>query len=616
MNSVEADDAAVVQQTPQQRADVPPRPVVPQRRPRVREVSSRFMSLLVPSNPIPTPNTNSKTGECQRSKSVQRRRLQEEEESRTDEDIQDTTRSLESTPMIVAFGSHNHNTKVGGLVASTNFSSHKKYQAQGKRFKENNGSSPKAAQQLLHPLDVASQSKGSSSHFGGGGRTSRPDTPILLVADRDRIVPSRYRVPSQSCHHPSPSNLNSGVSATSAAAKLLHEATSGSSVQTACRTSNESNDGRIAILEKKSSSIWGSKSGSSSYSDMCIGTTAASTQQGGSCPNSPVCVSSNKNRTLSDVRSSMPEVDMLQMSKRWLAEKNSVSFHNGESCNDFRASTCGRSLNLAASSNTEHSTCTSSSWHSLRANDLTATYTPSRALVKKHIGSVCLPPHPSCIKLGMDARKGRKHFAHQEETHSLKLLHNYCLQWRFANAKAEASMLAQKVETERQFNCLGRKLFESREGVKRKRLEFGFFQRMKTFSETVESQMLYLDQWSGMEEEYSGSLSDVINSLVNLSLRLPVSSEVQVNVIELGNTFNSAVKVMDAISFHIKRFMLKAEKTENLVSDLARIVGGERSLIEECGDSLSKIYASQAKECSLRGHLFQLHRGNTCQSQE
>lgn len=446
MNSVQADDAAVVQQTPQQRADA-----LPLRRPRVREVSSRFMSPLVPSNPIPTPNTNSKIGECQRSKSVQRRH-HEDEESHTDKEIQNTTRSLESTPMIEAFGSHNQNIKAGGVAASSNSLFHKKYQPQGKRFKENNGASPKAAQ-LLHPSDVASQSKGSSSHFGGGGRISRPDTPTLLIADRDRIVPSRYRIPSQSCHRPSPSNLNSGLSATSAAAKLLQEATSGSRVQTAGRTSNGSIDAKIANLQKKSSSVWGSKSGTSSYSDMCSGTaTAASTQQGGSCPNSPVCVSSNKNRTLSDVRSSMPEVDTMQISTRWLADKNSISFHGGESCNDFRSSTCARSLNLTALSSTEHWSCNSSSWHSLRASDLTETYTPSRALVKNPIGNVSLPPHPSCIKLGIDARKGRKHFTHQEETHSLKLLHNHYLQWRFANAKAEASMHVQKVETEVSFS--------------------------------------------------------------------------------------------------------------------------------------------------------------------
>ena len=37
----------------------------------------------------------------------------------------------------------------------------------------------------------------------------------------------------------------------------------------------------------------------------------------------------------------------------------------------------------------------------------------------------------------------------------------------------------------------------------------------------------------------------------------------------------------------------QAEETEILMSELAKIVGGERALVEECGDLLTKTYASQ-----------------------
>jgi hypothetical protein len=42
-----------------------------------------------------------------------------------------------------------------------------------------------------------------------------------------------------------------------------------------------------------------------------------------------------------------------------------------------------------------------------------------------------------------------------------------------------------------------------------------------------------------------------------------------------------------------KHNQVQAEETENLVSDLARTIGGERALIEECKDSLFKVYASE-----------------------
>lgn len=39
--------------------------------------------------------------------------------------------------------------------------------------------------------------------------------------------------------------------------------------------------------------------------------------------------------------------------------------------------------------------------------------------------------------------------------------------------------------------------------------------------------------------------------------------------------------------------LFQAEETEILMSELAKIVGGERALVEECGDLLTKTYASQ-----------------------
>jgi len=51
----------------------------------------------------------------------------------------------------------------------------------------------------------------------------------------------------------------------------------------------------------------------------------------------------------------------------------------------------------------------------------------------------------------------------------------------------------------------------------------------------------------------------------------------------------------------------KAEEIDVFISELARIVGGERPLVGECGDLLSKTYKSQVEECCLRGQQIQLH---------
>lgn len=124
-----------------------------------------------------------------------------------------------------------------------------------------------------------------------------------------------------------------------------------------------------------------------------------------SCPNSPLCVPVTKLRSATDIRSSMPDVD------KWLADRN---FENS-------GKDCARSLNFASFSK----------------------------IGGGGGGGVSRPPHPSsCMRSAIDSKKSRKVSNQQEEVHSLKMLNNQYLQWRFANAKAEASIQAQKQETE------------------------------------------------------------------------------------------------------------------------------------------------------------------------
>ncbi|XP_027339672.1 protein ENDOSPERM DEFECTIVE 1-like [Abrus precatorius] len=86
-----------------------------------------------------------------------------------------------------------------------------------------------------------------------------------------------------------------------------------------------------------------------------------------------------------------------------------------------------------------------------------------------------------------------------------------------------------------------------------------------------------------------------------------MSGNVRVDVKELGEALNSALTMMETMISNIQRFMPKAEETDISISELARVAGGERALIGECGYLLSKTYKSQVEECSLRGQLIQLH---------
>ncbi|XP_047966610.1 protein ENDOSPERM DEFECTIVE 1-like [Salvia hispanica] len=299
-----------------------------------------------------------------------------------------------------------------------------------------------------------------------------------------------------------------------------------------------------------------SRISTSSYDDSASCTTAtASNQRSSSCPNSPHCAPVTKLRSArTDVRSSVPDMD-----------------RNLENS----GKDCARSLNFSS-------------------------------LSKIGGGGVSLPPHPSSL----NSRKGRKVSNHQDEVHSLKMMINHSLQYRFANAKAEASLQAQKQETERNFCSLGAMISDKRDIVKKKRIELAVLRKLKTLNTIVEAQMPYLEDWSSMEVDYSNCLSGAANALLSSSVRLPVSGDVRADAGEIEEALTSASKVVESINSQIQRFAHMAEGIDTLVSEVSRMANGEKALTKECGYLLSKTYSSQVIECSLRGALMQFNDSN------
>ncbi|RDX83537.1 Protein ENDOSPERM DEFECTIVE 1, partial [Mucuna pruriens] len=242
-----------------------------------------------------------------------------------------------------------------------------------------------------------------------------------------------------------------------------------------------------------------------------------------------------------------------------------------------------------------------------RAPSVSKQHGNGNLLVKS--GGLSLPPFPpQCVKPAVDLRKGgKKGSSHQEDVHSLRLFYNRYLQWRFANAKAHSVVKAQHTESQKALYSQAMKISEMRDSVNRKRMELELLRRLKTLSTILEAQIPYLDDWSTIMEEYSVSITEAIQALVNASVQLPIGGNVRVDVREVGDALNSAAKMMETMISNIQRFVPKAEETDISISELARVAGGERALIGECGDLLSKTYKSQVEECSLRGQLIQLH---------
>lgn len=431
-----------------------PPPPPPQRRPRVREVSSRFMSPmvtcsssgdlhLVPTrSPIPkramsTPTTTATTSTSttelqsrQRSNSVQRRWHQELLEPLCSSSADENNR-----PDIIV-RSLDAPLGLQQYKAAAALPLQRKQRAVKLFNKENNGSKGDP--------DSRSKSYDSGKLLSGkpvnNVNLSRLDTPIPNL-DRITSSSSRFRSATQGFKRSTEICASSAAATpppSTAAVKLLQS--SGIMSSSSPQTSNVGNKVVNNINNKR---VFTEENITRKH-------VTTSCDSGGNSPIQNSC----KTRSVSDCRysSSVPEADglpptMFSNNNKLTSDRNCGRGGNANvitvgDASKVSASPCSRSLNFSLLSYEQ------SPSYPLRTSEK-----PAAALLKTSsnstkMGGFCLPPLPSFPKLDADGRKGRKVSSTQEEVHFLRLLQNHYLQWRFANAKAEACVHSQLIETE------------------------------------------------------------------------------------------------------------------------------------------------------------------------
>ncbi|KAL2936431.1 AUGMIN subunit 8 [Bienertia sinuspersici] len=160
----------------------------------------------------------------------------------------------------------------------------------------------------------------------------------------------------------------------------------------------------------------------------------------------------------------------------------------------------------------------------------------------------------SVLSFVADIKKGKK--SNQlEDAHQLRLLHNRHLQWRFANARAEAALYVQKITAE----------------------------------------MAYLEDWALLERDHSYSLNGAIKDLEACTVRLPVTGGAKADIESLKAAMSSAVDMMQTMGSSICSVLSKVEGINGLVSELSELAGQERAMLNECDALLGSTSAMQVR---------------------
>lgn len=233
---------------------------------------------------------------------------------------------------------------------------------------------------------------------------------------------------------------------------------------------------------------------------------------------------------------------------------------------------------------------------------------PSRARGVASTLSSNLSNMPSILTFAADVRRGKMGENRIEDAHSLRLLYNRLLQWRFVNARADAALLVQTMTAEKSLYKAWIATSELRESVRDKRTMLQLLRQNMKLTSILKGQMLLLEECSLMERDHSSSLLGAIEALKASTLRLPVGGGATADVQNVKDAICSAVDVMQAMASSICSLLSKVEEVNSWVAELANIAGEERAMLDHCRYILSIIASMQVKDCSLRTHLLQLQR--------
>ncbi|KAH9695211.1 QWRF motif-containing protein 2 [Citrus sinensis] len=181
---------------------------------------------------------------------------------------------------------------------------------------------------------------------------------------------------------------------------------------------------------------------------------------------------------------------------------------------------------------------------------------PSPARVRNGVGGILSGNSsntPSILSFSVDLKRGKMGEDRIVDAHMLRLLHNRYLQWRFVNARADATFMVQQLNAE----------------------------------------FPYLEEWALLDKDHTNSLLGATEALKASTLRLPVVGKAIADVQNLKDAISSALDVMQAMASSICLLSSKVENMNSLTAELMSVTAKEMALLEQCKDFSSTLSALQ-----------------------
>ncbi|ONM06720.1 QWRF motif-containing protein 3 [Zea mays] len=193
-----------------------------------------------------------------------------------------------------------------------------------------------------------------------------------------------------------------------------------------------------------------------------------------------------------------------------------------------------------------------------------------------------------------------------EAGHHVRMAHCRLLQWRFANANADAVRKRKTGSAELELMGTWASVSEMRGKVARKRVQLEKEKQKIKLDTVLYFQIKDLESWGQqLQTAHDSALASTVGCARAAVCRLPVTNGAKVSLAPLATILQQALELTLTAKTVTRSSSPMAEDTASLISKLVLVAREEQATLQECVELLRLVSALQVEEHSLRSHLVQ-----------
>ncbi|TYG90136.1 hypothetical protein ES288_A12G158100v1 [Gossypium darwinii] len=192
-----------------------------------------------------------------------------------------------------------------------------------------------------------------------------------------------------------------------------------------------------------------------------------------------------------------------------------------------------------------------------------------------------------------------------------KLIHNSLIQWRYANAKADAVNRSIYSLVQNDLLSGWNSLVKLQHSAVQKKLKLQKEKLEIKMDSIFQSQMKALECWADMERQHLSAISMTKQCLHSVVCKVPLVEGAKVDApsasMALRHAFDLTASIKTMLTVSSPGMVPQIEKTVSVVSELAEVVAQEKLLLEECLELFKMISILEIQERSLTCCIIELN---------